>query len=139
MCDLLISKILPPLYFSEDIEWLVNLPFTLSLPTLDAIVVHAGLVPGVSFDQQNASDMYSMRNLFMEQDASPNVSTKKLNELLITSWKATSKANLGEPWASIWNGPHHIYFGHDAKRGLQLYPFATGLDSGCCYGEYRLC
>ena len=46
-------------------------------------------------------------------------------------------------WSEGWNDADkkhichncHIYFGHDAKRQLQLHKHSTGLDTGCCYGK----
>lgn len=37
---------------------------------------------------------------------------------------------------STWNGPQHVVIGHDARRGVQQYKYATGIDSGCVYGNY---
>ena len=34
------------------------------------------------------------------------------------------------PWWKLWEQREHIIFGHDARKGLQLAPWAIGLDTG---------
>lgn len=99
----------------DDWAWLEALPYTIAIPEHGALVVHAGLVPGVAIAKQKPEDMLSMRSIRPDGTA-----TKRIEE--------------GVPWASRWVGPPHVYFGHDAVRGLQRHPFATGLDTGCVYG-----
>jgi len=100
-------------------KWLAALPRYARLPG-DAghragyIVVHGGLVPGVGLEAQDKDLILNLRSL--RADGHPS---KKIE---------------GRPWASVWSGPEHVVFGHDAVRGLQQYPFATGLDTGCVYG-----
>ena len=45
-------------------------------------------------------------------------------------------ADLQNPfWWQLWSRPEHVFYGHDAFRGLQAHPRTTGLDTGCCYGN----
>lgn len=100
----------------EDWAFLESLPAYLELEAQHAIVVHGGLVPGVPLEAQRREDLIAMRSLDAEGKAS-----KRLED--------------GVPWASLWKGPEHVVFGHDALRGLQQHPFATGIDTGCVYGR----
>ncbi len=99
----------------DDVAWLASLPYTIRLAEHDAIVVHAGLVPGVPLEAQSDRDLVTMRSI--ARDGS-----------------ATSRIEEGVPWASLWEGPELVLFGHDAVRGLQEHPHAVGLDTGCVYG-----
>ncbi|XP_067140371.1 bis(5'-nucleosyl)-tetraphosphatase PrpE [asymmetrical]-like [Centruroides vittatus] len=122
------SYVIPPrnLWIKDipkiDIDFLNNLPYTLSIPSLNVIIVHAGLVPNLPLHCHHPRDLVTMRNL-------------KLGDYYGSKLEPTSK-NTGEPWASLWTGPEHVYFGHDAKRMLQQYPHATGIDTGCVYGNH---
>lgn len=100
----------------EDYDFLASLPFWLRVPAYNILCVHAGVVPGVPVEQQKPRDLVTMRSLKPDGTAS-------------------SRMNDGVLWATQWQGPEEIVFGHDALRGIQHHPFAIGLDSGCCYGR----
>lgn len=99
-----------------DWEYLQDLPLFLALPELEVVVVHAGLVAGVPLAQQPRDLLINLRSITPEGQPSKRVEA-------------------GVPWASLWPGPQHVVFGHDAVRGLQQHRWATGLDTGCVYGR----
>jgi hypothetical protein len=101
-----------------DLDWLRARPLWLRLGPLAGrpyVVVHGGFVPGVPLDDQERDLVLNLRS--------------------ITNKGKPSKKIEGTPWAALWGGPEHVVFGHDAVRGLQREPFATGLDTGCVYGN----
>jgi len=100
----------------EDWEYLESLPWHRHFPELNVRVVHGGLVPGVALEEQDPALMLNLRSITPQGEPS-----KKLED--------------GVPWASLWKGPELVIFGHDALRGVQRYPYAIGLDSGCVYGR----
>jgi hypothetical protein len=61
----------------EDVEYVRSLPYTISLPLHNSVVVHAGLVPGVPLKQQNPNDMVTMRTLQPRLDGSGYVVSDK--------------------------------------------------------------
>ncbi len=100
---------------AADWDYLRGLPLSLSLPDHGALVVHAGLVPGVTLEAQEPFFLTHLRSVL--EDGRP------------------SDRRQGIPWAELYLGPPHVVFGHDAIGGLQLRPWATGLDTGCVYGR----
>jgi bis(5'-nucleosyl)-tetraphosphatase (symmetrical) len=110
---------------AADLDLIRKMPFTISIPQHNAIVVHAGLVPGIELDRQDPLNMVTMRNLLKKETKDACA----VYDALETDAEGTAA------WASVWSGPAHVYFGHDAKRRLQRHPFATGLDTGCVYGD----
>lgn len=80
----------------------------------DTVVVHAGAISGRAIEAQEAEHLLTLRSI-----APGGTPSKKIE---------------GTPWAAAWRGPERIVFGHDAVRGLQEHPLATGLDTGCVYG-----
>eukprot|EP00554_Chaetoceros_debilis_P013231 CAMPEP_0194117656 /NCGR_PEP_ID=MMETSP0150-20130528/32242_1 /TAXON_ID=122233 /ORGANISM="Chaetoceros debilis, Strain MM31A-1" /LENGTH=403 /DNA_ID=CAMNT_0038808773 /DNA_START=347 /DNA_END=1558 /DNA_ORIENTATION=+ len=130
----------------------------------DIIIVHAGLIPGVPLGQQDVKTMTTVREVIEVKNKSdssgrnvvPRIGTHRqnikdkegcsqrqnkhvegLSYEYYSNISSDENKKFGEhyPWATVWQGPQQIIFGHDAKRGFQAQNFALGLDTGCCYGK----
>lgn len=102
---------------AADMAWFSARPLHLAFDFdgQTVLAVHAGLVPGVPLELQTRKHLLNLRSI--KSDGTPS---RKIE---------------GQAWASLWPGPAHVVFGHDAVRGLQRHPHATGLDTGCVYGH----
>ena len=118
----------------QNIQYLASLPLHLT-PHPKVRVVHAGLIPNVELQRQQPWNLLNIRNIIEKP-------TPKHTDLTINNkpaqprqqYEGTGYHDLGVPWTNLYGGPQHIFFGHDAKRKLQIASYATGLDTGCCYG-----
>jgi hypothetical protein len=99
----------------DETEWaqLEALPLKVDLEARGLRIVHAGLVPGVPFEQQDPWLVTHIRSI--SDDGVPS-----------KHW--------GTPWAARYEGPPHVVFGHNARRDPQLHRDATGIDTACVYG-----
>lgn len=98
------------------VDWslLETSPFFVELPEHGLRVVHAGVLPDVAFEEQSRETLTRIRTV--------RVGSRK---------RGKGKHVL---WGTVYRGPPQIVFGHNAAPGLQLHPWATGLDTGCVYG-----
>ncbi len=101
------------------VDWLSELPYAIHIPTRQIIVAHAGLLPGLPLEKQEPDVFLHIR--CVKPEGNGWVWTKKYMEEY-------------DLWGSVWSGPEHVFYGHDARRLFIEFPHATGLDSGCVYG-----
>ena len=102
----------------RDVDWtlLETSPLWIDLPEHGARVVHAGVLPGVPIEEQHPETLMRIRTVGVKGPK-----------------RSSTKAH-GIPWGELYRGPPQIVFGHNALGGLQLHPWATGLDTACVYG-----
>ncbi|KAK7194798.1 ser/thr protein phosphatase [Novymonas esmeraldas] len=113
--------------FPKDCEhYLRGLPHMVRIPRHNVLLVHAGLNLQHSLENQNVEEVMHLRRL-------EPVANKP------GSFKAIAKGMDGEPWASLWEGPEMVIFGHDAYSGFQAHTHACGIDTGCVYGDPLTC
>jgi hypothetical protein len=128
----------------EDVAWLSELPYSLTIPTsyfgedVDTIIVHGGFIPGLELDSQEIETMVTIREVTPVCKVEDVVGFKYHERIdgheAIVSDDLVCKEPT--PWANVWKGPERVVFGHDARRGVQRYEgdWAIGLDSGAVHG-----
>jgi hypothetical protein len=99
----------------EDWELLESLPSWIDLPEHELRLVHAGVIPNVPMEKQPHQALLSMR--YLGPDGEP---IEKGGTVL---------------WGSLYTGPPHIVFGHNAQPEPQIHAWATGIDTAAVYGE----
>jgi len=100
---------------AHDWELLESLPLWIDLPEHDVRLVHAGVIPDVPMEKQPREALLSMR--YLGPDGEP---IEKGGTVL---------------WGTLYVGPPHIVFGHNAQPEPQIHPWATGIDTGAVYGD----
>jgi Calcineurin-like phosphoesterase len=100
----------------SDSDWalLDAMPLYLDLKANDVRIVHAGVLPGAPIRKQDTWTLTHIRSVTEDGRASADAGR--------------------EGWAASYREKPHLVFGHDARRGLQLHAWATGLDTACVYG-----
>lgn len=111
------------------------------LQPLNGVAVHGGIVWNKPLSEQDPEDVTTIRNLLPPNWDIPTddrkekvggVKSKAWTKIwnlkqkeYIDSHKKSKKLTLGSK----------VFYGHDAKRGVQTLQFSQGLDSGCVYGK----
>ncbi len=91
-------------------KYLGSLPYFIDLGT--HAVVHAGVRPGVAFEDQSPADLTELRTMGADR---------------------TSRE--GIPWFEVYQGEKILLFGHWPSPQPRRAPRAIGLDTGCVYGN----
>lgn len=113
----------------EDLEFLGTLPVFIHLDSQDWVVVHAGLEPHKTLDNQDNGKLTHIR--FLNPTTMRPVS---LGDDLMPPDGSIY-------WTDCYDLPHHVVYGHNVhdletprvvrkEHGAQL----VGLDTGCCFG-----
>ncbi|KAL9586241.1 MAG: hypothetical protein Q9212_001017 [Teloschistes hypoglaucus] len=113
---------------SEQASYLASCPVILDVGHLPGmghtIAVHAGLVAGIELENQDPMGVMNMRTI----DLKTHVPSREPN---------------GTPWFKLWNKYQEsrppdsrstVIYAHDSIRGLQVYAYTKGIDTGCVKG-----
>lgn len=101
------------------LDYFARLPLFLRIPEANAVVVHAGVLPGVPIERQDPHLL-----LHGQYICPPAVKSH---------WP--SKAPPGWSfWTNHWKGPERVVFGHTVLDRPLIAAWSVGIDTGCVHG-----
>jgi diadenosine tetraphosphatase ApaH/serine/threonine PP2A family protein phosphatase len=101
------------------LDWFAKLPLFIRIPEANAVVVHAGVLPGVGVERQ-------LPHTLLHAQCVRPPETKSY-------WP--SKAPEGWLfWTHHWKGPERVIFGHTVLDRPLVSEWAVGVDTGCVHG-----
>lgn len=101
-------------------DYFSKLPHLIRLPEYNAAIVHAGVFPGLSLEEQDKHHVMHIQNI-----KPPN---KK------SFWPSKAPADY-RFWTNFWKGPERIIFGHTVLTEPLVTEFAVGIDTGAVFGH----
>jgi hypothetical protein len=111
----------------EHYEYIAGLPLYLRLPEHNAVVVHAGLYPGRTVEQQEA------RHLMHVQMINPYDKWGNPTGEMKTMWPSKAPDHW-KFWTNFYNGPERVIFGHSVFDKPLVTDKLYGIDGGACFG-----
>jgi len=104
----------------EHLDYFATLPHFIRLPEYQAVVVHAGVLPGKTVEEQEPYHLLHVQCIRPPERKS--------------YWP--SKAPEGYRfWTHYWKGPERVIFGHTVFDRPLVTEHAVGIDTGCVYGR----
>ncbi len=103
----------------EHLDWFATLPLRIDLPEHQAVVVHAGVMPGVPL---------------MKQDPYHLLHAQCVRPPERKSFWPSKAPDTHSFWANAWAGPERVIFGHTVVDRPFVGEHAAGIDTGCVHG-----
>jgi len=104
---------------NDHLDYFAKLPTFIRLPEHGAVVVHAGVMPDVAIEKQDAYHLLHAQCVHPPERKS--------------YWP--SKAPRTHTfWTNHWRGPERVIFGHSVLTKPLVTEHAVGIDTGCVFG-----
>lgn len=107
----------------EHYEFMKAMPLYIRLPEHNAVVVHAGVFPGIPIEEQESRHLLHIQMINPEQGKSSKWPSRVGDE---SGWKF---------WTNLYDGPEKIIFGHSVFDKPLITDKVFGIDGGVCFGR----